>query len=151
MYNVNELAARLRNGESVDDIADELASDLNEATAIVEEEQAAKKKAYLDREAQLDSLADIIVDSFNNYLIVAEPELKELLTSEEGSREFFRETLDAMLPTLVAMLKLDKEKEKEKNKKSSTMEIKLKMPTTEVDKALDEATKVLDNWIKTLK
>jgi hypothetical protein len=149
MYNVNELAARLRNGESVDDIADELAAALNEATAIVEEEQAAKKKAYLDREAQLDSLADIIVDSFNNYLIVAEPELKELLTAEEGSREFFRETLDAMLPTLVAMLKLDKEKEK--NKKSSTMEIKLKMPTTEVDKALDEATKVLDNWIKSLK
>lgn len=149
MYNVNELAARLRNGESVDNIADELAAALNEATAIVEEEQAAKKKAYLDREAQLDSLADIIVDSFNNYLIVAEPELKELLTSEEGSREFFRETLDAMLPTLVAMLKLDKEKEK--NKKNSTMEIKLKMPTTEVDKALDEATKVLDNWIKSLK
>lgn len=149
MYNVNELAARLRNGESVDDIADELAAALNEATAIIEEEQAAKKKAYLDREAQLDSLADIIVDSFNNYLIVAEPELKELLTSEEGSREFFRETLDAMLPTLVAMLKLDKEKEK--NKKNSTMEIKLKMPTTEVDKALDEATKVLDNWIKSLK
>ena len=149
MYNVNELAARLRNGESVDNIADELAAALNEATAIVEEEQAAKKKAYLDREAQLDSLADIIIDSFNNYLIVAEPELKELLTSEEGSREFFRETLDAMLPTLVAMLKLDKEKEK--NKKNSTMEIKLKMPTTEVDKALDEATKVLDNWIKSLK
>ena len=149
MYNVNELAARLRNGESVDNIADELAAALNEATAIVEEEQAAKKKAYLDREAQLDSLADIILDSFNNYLIVAKPELKELLTSEEGSREFFRETLDAMLPTLVAMLKLDKEKEK--NKKSSTMEINLKMPTTEVDKALDEATKVLDNWIKSLK
>ena len=149
MYNVNELAARLRNGESVDDIANELAAALNEATAIVEEEQAAKKKAYLDREAQLDSLADIIIDSFNNYLIVAEPELKELLTSEERSREFFRETLDAMLPTLVAMLKLDKEKEK--NKKSSTMEINLKMPTTEVDKALDEATKVLDNWIKSLK
>ena len=149
MYNVNELAARLRNGESVDNIADELAAALNEATAIVEEEQAAKKKAYLDREAQLDSLADIIIDSFNNYLIVAEPELKELLTSEEGSREFFRETLDAMLPTLVAMLKLDKEKKK--NKKSSTMEINLKMPTTEVDKALDEATKVLDNWIKSLK
>ena len=149
MYNVNELAARLRNGESVDNIADELAAALNEATAIVEEEQAAKKKAYLDREAQLDSLADIIIDSFNNYLIVAEPELKELLTSEEGSREFFRETLDTMLPTLVAMLKLDKEKEK--NKKSSTMEINLKMPTTEVDKALDEATKVLDNWIKSLK
>ena len=149
MYNVNELAARLRNGESVDNIADELAAALNEATAIVEEEQAAKKKAYLDREAQLDSLADIIVDSFNNYLIVAEPELKELLTSEERSREFFRETLDAMLPTLVAMLKLDKEKEK--NKKSSTMEINLKMPTTEVDNALDEATKVLDNWIKSLK
>ena len=149
MYNVNELAARLRNGESVDNIADELAAALNEATAIVEEEQAAKKKAYLDREAQLDSLADIIIDSFNNYLIVAEPELKELLTSEERSREFFRETLDAMLPTLVAMLKLDKEKEK--NKKNSTMEINLKMPTTEVDKALDEATKVLDNWIKSLK
>ena len=149
MYNVNELAARLRNGDSVDNIADELAAALNEATAIVEEEQAAKKKAYLDREAQLDSLADIIIDSFNNYLIVAEPELKELLTSEGGSREFFRETLDAMLPTLVAMLKLDKEKEK--NKKSSTMEINLKMPTTEVDKALDEATKVLDNWIKSLK
>ena len=149
MYNVNELAARLRNGESVDNIADELAAALNEATAIVEEERAAKKRAYLDREAQLDSLADIIIDSFNNYLIVAEPELKELLTSEKGSREFFRETLDAMLPTLVAMLKLDKEKEK--NKKSSTMEINLKMPTTEVDKALDEATKVLDNWIKSLK
>lgn len=149
MYNVNELAARLRNGESVDNIADELAAALNEATAIVKEEQAAKKKAYLDREAQLDSLADIIIDSFNNYLIVAEPELKELLTSEERSREFFRETLDAMLPTLVAMLKLDKEKEK--NKKSSTMEIKLKAPATEVDKALDEATKVLDNWIKSLK
>ena len=45
MYNVNELAARLRNGESVDNIADELAAALNEATAIVEEEQAAKKKA----------------------------------------------------------------------------------------------------------
>lgn len=149
MYNVNELAARLRNGESIDDIADELAAALNEATAIIEEEQAAKKKAYLDREAQLDSLADIIVDSFNNYLIVAEPSLKDLVASGEVSRELFRETLDAMLPTLVAMLKLDKEKEK--NKKSSTMEINLKMPTTEVDNALDEATKVLDNWIKSLK
>lgn len=147
MYNVNELAARLRNGESIDDIADELAAALNEATAIIEEEQAAKKKAYLDREAQLDSLADIIVDSFNNYLIVAEPSLKDLVASGEVSRELFRETLDATLPMLITMAQLDKEKEK--NKK--TMEIKLKMPTTEVDKALDEATKVLDNWIKSLK
>ena len=147
MYNANELAARLRNGESVDDIADELAAALNEATAIVEEEQAAKKKAYLDREAQLDSLADIIVDSINNYLIIAEPSLKDLVTSSEVSRELFRETMDATLPMLIAMVQIDKDKEK--NKK--TMEIKLKMPTTEVDKALDEATKVLDNWIKSLK
>lgn len=147
MYNVNELAARLRNGESIDDIANELTAALNEATAIIEEEKAAKKKAYLDREAQLDSLADIIVDSFNNYLIVAEPSLKDLVASGEVSRELFRETLDAALPMLITMAQLDKEKEK--NKK--TMEIKLKMPTTEVDKALDEATKVLDNWIKSLK
>lgn len=149
MYNVNELAARLRNGESVDDIANELAAALNEATAIVEEEQAAKKKAYLDREAQLDSLADIIVDSINNYLIIAEPSLKDLVTSSEVSRELFRGTMDATLPMLIAMVQIDKDKDKEKNKK--TMEIKLKMPTTEIDKALDEATKVLDNWIKSLK
>lgn len=157
MYDVNELAARLRNGETIDDIANELAAALNKANAVVEEEQAAKKKAEaeakqreLEREAQLDSLADIIIDSNINYIKIAAPDLADFINDNPiMTTQDFRDSVDAMIgmlriaasmqpKVLMKDTKIEtKEPAKPENRKKETL-------------TSNDVNSILDSWIKTL-
>lgn len=100
MFNVEEIKARMRKGESIDDIANDLASALNTAEKEMEEEakKAREEAARLETEAQLDALADVIVDSISNYIKIAAPDLAARVNSEEVvNGADLRENIDSMI------------------------------------------------------
>ena len=70
MYNSADILARLRKGETPDDIANEMANALNEAqdTLKAEEAKAVQEK---EKNEQLDALATRIADDVSEYLEVA--------------------------------------------------------------------------------
>ena len=70
MYNSADILARLRKGETPDDIANEMANALNEAqdTLKAEEAKAVQEK---EKNEQLDALAARIADDVSEYLEVA--------------------------------------------------------------------------------
>ena len=97
MYNSADILARLRKGETPDDIANEMANALNEAQDALkaEEAKAVQEKEKNDR---LDALAARIADDVNEYLEVA---AGVKLTDEECmTREEVRELTDTLSPLL---------------------------------------------------
>lgn len=74
MYTKEDLIARLQNGEDVDTIAQEMATELNAAQAAVEEEakRAEKQKAEEDRvyNAKREAV-NVVLDGISDYLIAA--------------------------------------------------------------------------------
>ena len=70
MYNSADILARLRKGETPDDIANEMANALNEAqdTLKAEEAKAVQEK---EKNEQLDALAARIADDVSEYLEAA--------------------------------------------------------------------------------
>lgn len=89
MYDVNEILTRLRNGEAVESIADEMSNMINLATKTYEDEKAkakeeaerkakeeeakrkAEEEAYLRRATKIADLQDIldnVVDWFGDYI-----------------------------------------------------------------------------------
>ena len=70
MYNSADILARLRKGETPDDIANEMANALNEAQDAlkVEEAKAVQEK---EKNKQLDALAARIADDVSEYLEIA--------------------------------------------------------------------------------
>ena len=70
MYNSADILARLRKGETPDDIANEMANALNEAQDALkaEEAEAVQEK---EKNKQLDALAARIADDVSEYLEVA--------------------------------------------------------------------------------
>ena len=97
MYNSADILARLRKGETPDDIANEMANALNEAqdTLKAEEAKAVQEK---EKNEQLDKLAARIAADVNEYLEVAagvELDDGERLTAEE-----VRELTEGLTPLL---------------------------------------------------
>ena len=97
MYNSADILARLRKGETPDDIANEMANALNEAqdTLKAEEAKAVQEK---EKNEQLDKLAARIAADVNEYLEVAagiELGDEERLTAEE-----VRELTEGLTPLL---------------------------------------------------
>ena len=70
MYNAADILARLRKGETPDDIAKEMANALNEAQDAVKAEEA-KAVQEEEKNKQLDALAARIADDVSEYLEVA--------------------------------------------------------------------------------
>ena len=70
MYNSADILARLRKGETPDDIANEMANALNEAQDALKAEEA-KAVQEKEKEEQLDALAAKIAADVNAYLEVA--------------------------------------------------------------------------------
>ena len=101
MYNSADILARLRKGETPEDIANEMANALNEAqdTLKAEEAKAVQEK---EKNEQLDALAAQIADDVNEYLEVAAG--IELTDEERMTREEVRELTDSLSP-LLDMLK----------------------------------------------
>lgn len=112
MINEKDILARLRNGESATDIADELVAALNAAnTTYVAEVEAAKKaaeeaakKAALaeEREQEKDDLADEIAETIMDYIKLCAPTLVEDIAEELTGAEV-RKLLDSTIPVMVSL------------------------------------------------
>ena len=101
MYSSADILARLRKGETPEDIANEMANALNEAqdTLKAEETKAVQEK---EKNEQLDTLAARIAADVNEYLEVAAG--IELTDEERMTAEEVRELTDTLSP-LLNMLK----------------------------------------------
>ena len=101
MYNSADILARLRKGETPEDIANEMTNALNEAqdTLKAEEAKAVQEK---EKNEQLDALAARIATDVNEYLEVAAG--VKLADEERMTREEVRELTDSLSP-LLDMLK----------------------------------------------
>ena len=97
MYNSADILARLRKGETPDDIANEMANALNEAQDAlkVEEAKAVQEK---EKNEQLDALAARIADDVSEYLEVAAG--IKLTDEERMTGEEVRELADELSPLL---------------------------------------------------
>ena len=85
MYNSADILARLRKGETPDDIANEMANALNAAQDALKAEEA-KAAQEKEKDEQLDALAARIADDVSEYLeAVAGVKLtdEERMTAEE--------------------------------------------------------------------
>lgn len=89
--NYNDIVTRLKNGETMEAIAQEMEDALNKANA---EFQANQEKE--NKEAKLNELAETIAAAATEYLRLVRPNMvKEDITGAE-----LREALDEMLPLL---------------------------------------------------
>ena len=112
MINEKDILARLRNGESATEIADELVAALNAAnTTYIAEVEAAKKaaeeaakKAALaeEREQEKDDLADEIAETIMDYIKLVAPELVEDVEGDLTGAEV-RKLLDSTIPVMVSL------------------------------------------------
>ena len=97
MYSSADILARLRKGETPEDIANEMANALNEAqdTLKAEEAKAVQEK---EKNEQLDALAARIADDVNEYLEAAAG--IKLTDEEHMTGEEVRELVDELSPLL---------------------------------------------------
>lgn len=97
MYNSADILARLRKGETPDDIANEMANALNEAQDALKAEEA-KAVQEKEKNEQLDALAARIADDVSEYLEVAAG--IKLTDEERMTGEEVRELADELSPLL---------------------------------------------------
>ena len=97
MYNSADILARLRKGETPDDIANEMANALNEAQDTLKAEKA-KAVQEEEKNKQLDALAARIADDVSEYLEVAAG--VKLTDEERMTGEEVRELADELSPLL---------------------------------------------------
>lgn len=97
MYNSADILARLRKGETPDDIANEMANALNEAQDALKAEEA-KAVQEKEKNEQLDALAARIATDVNDFLeVIAGVELTD---AERMTAEEVRELADGLSPML---------------------------------------------------
>ena len=101
MYNSADILARLRKGETPDDIANEMANALNAAQDALKAEEA-KAVQEKEKNEQLNKLAARIAADVNEYLEVAAG--IDLTDEERMTAEEVRELTDGLTP-LVDLLK----------------------------------------------
>ena len=97
MYNSADILARLRKGETTDDIANEMANALNEAQDALKAEEA-KAVQEKEKNEQLNALAARIADDVSEYLEVAAG--IKLTDEERMTGEEVRDLADELSPLL---------------------------------------------------
>ena len=97
MYNSADILARLRKGETPDDIANEMANALNAAQDALKAEEA-KAAQEKEKNEQLNALAARIADDVSEYLEVAAG--IKLTDEERMTGEEVRELADELSPLL---------------------------------------------------
>jgi hypothetical protein len=98
-YSVNELLARLQNGETPDDIANECAQALNAAIELDKKQKEAEAAAALQKqkETALDEIAARIAADVATYVRTADSDFAELSDVANINGADVREVLDAAL------------------------------------------------------
>jgi hypothetical protein len=104
MFDVNEILARLQDGDSAEDLAAEMSKALNAAETKFQEakEKAEQAKAQEKKEATLNDLAETILLAIDEYVSVKCPEAMDNEGVDMSVAEF-REILDGLLDTMVKM------------------------------------------------
>ena len=104
MMNVDEILARLQNGETMDDIAADISKALTAAEQKFQEEKEKKaaEAAALEKEDTLDDLAQTILLAIREYVSIKCPEAIDVEGVDMEVAEF-REMLDDFLDTIVTM------------------------------------------------
>ena len=97
MYNSADILARLRKGETPDDIANEMANALNEAQDALKAEEA-KVVQEKEKNEHLNALAARIADDVSEYLEVAAG--IKLTDEERMTGEEVRDLADELSPLL---------------------------------------------------
>jgi hypothetical protein len=101
MYNVNEIVSRMNSGESLENIATELTTVLNEAKKVYDEELKAKalaQKAEYKREDMAGILQDILAWLKEYYPDFCNEVAKDLGDADKD--ELFETVLDAILESM---------------------------------------------------
>ena len=107
MMNVDEILARLQNGETMDDIAADISQALTAAGQKFQEEKEKKiaEAAALEKEAKLNDLAETILLATDKYISIKCPEAMDAEGVDMEVAEF-RELLDEFLDSIVKMKEL---------------------------------------------
>ena len=109
MFDVNEILARLQDGDSVEDVAAEMSKALNAAEQKFQEEKEKAKKAAevaaLETETKLNDLAETILLALDEYISIKCPEAMDNEAMDMTVAEF-REILDSLLDAMVKMKSL---------------------------------------------
>ena len=102
MFDVNEILARLQDGDSAEDLAAEMSKALNAAEAKFQEakEQAEKAKAQERKEKDLNDLAEIILDAIDQYVRLQSPEVAGEWEVAKMNVTEFRDMMDASLEAI---------------------------------------------------
>ena len=128
MFNSANILERLRNGETPEDIANEMTNALNKAQDELKAEKA-KAAQEQEKEEKLDALAERVAATVNEYLEVAAG--IKLSDEERATGEEVRELADSLAPLmdLVKDLKVSvSETPHSKTVKVSSPSIKIKSP-----------------------
>lgn len=102
MYNVNDILARLQNGESADAIAQSFADALNGAIQKQQEEQAAATKRHEDKVAALTNIIDTVIDFIEEFYPEMIPEGMDLAFNAEEIESTIK-ALDDSLPQFIEL------------------------------------------------
>lgn len=128
MFNSANILERLRNGETPEDIANEMTNALNKAQDELKAEKA-KAAQEQEKEEKLDALAERVAAAVNEYLEVAAG--IELSDEERMTGREVRELADSLAPLmdLVKDLKVSvSETPHSKTIKVSSPSVKVKSP-----------------------
>ena len=101
MMNVDEILARLQNGETMDDITADISKALTTAEKKFQEEKE-KETATLEKEKKLNDLAESILLATDEYISIKCPEVADAEGIDMEVAEF-RELLDDLLDTIIKM------------------------------------------------
>lgn len=103
MMNVDEILARLQNGETMDDIAADISKALTAAGQKFQEEkkQAEQAKAQEKKEKELNELAGIILDAIDKYVRIQSPEVAEEWAVVKMDVTEFRDMMDTSLEAVL--------------------------------------------------
>ena len=97
MYNSTNILERLRNGETPEDIANEMTNALNKAQDELKAEKA-KAAQEQEKEEKLNALAERVAATVNEYLEVAAG--IKLSDEERATGEEVRELADSLTPLM---------------------------------------------------
>lgn len=107
MYDVNAILARLQNGETPDDIANECAKAINAAIELDKKNKEAELQKA--KEAELDGYVNDMLTAMTNYLKASSPEVAAMMDKDDVEMidpAELRKMLDASVAAALLAVKL---------------------------------------------
>ena len=107
MYDVNAILARLQNGETPDDIANECAKAINAAIELDKKNKEAELQKA--KEAELNGYISDIITAMTNYLKASNPEVAAMMAEDDVEMidpAELRKMLDASVAAALLAVKL---------------------------------------------